>query len=143
DEELSKLAPICRQVTAQQDEVVFFEGSPATHVYGLVEGQIALQKSVRLPGMMSSRRTTVTLLCPGSVFGCPTLIEPYIYGLTAAAWTPIELIKMDSGRLRSLLEEHPSMERKVLKRMSKILSKRLSMVLAAWMSDKHLAMMAG
>ena len=67
EEEISRLVPLCSQFATIEDSVLFTEGRSASYLYVVVEGEIALQKSVRVPHGTSLRRTTITICRPGEI----------------------------------------------------------------------------
>ena len=60
-EELSRLSIPCSDFVVIEDGVLFKQGREASYVYLLSMGQIALQKSIRVPHGRRSRRTTIAV----------------------------------------------------------------------------------
>lgn len=75
EDELSKLTPLCSPFVVIKDAVLFTEGRPASHLYLVTEGQIALQKSTRVPYAIRSRRTVIAICRPGDVVGWSALVQ--------------------------------------------------------------------
>ena len=126
DEEVSKFIPLCADFAVIEGGVVIFnEGRDASHLYLVVEGQIALQKAIRAPHARGSRRTVVAVCRPGEVVGWSALVEPYRYTLSAAAWNSSRLIRVDSKLLRKALDTYPVIGYKVMGALSAIMSRRL------------------
>ena len=125
DEELSRLAPLCSDFVAVQDAILFTEGRNAIHLYVVTEGQIALQKAIRLPHATRSRRTTLTVCHPGDVVGWSALVEPHKYALSAIAWESSRLINVDAKMLRRALDIYPNMGYKVMLSLSALVSRRM------------------
>jgi CRP/FNR family transcriptional regulator, cyclic AMP receptor protein len=71
--------------TAAPGDVIYREGDKGTHMYGIVEGRIALQKS----------NTVVATLGPNDVFGERALIDEHPRDLTAIAVEPTVLAEVD------------------------------------------------
>ena len=139
EEELSRLASICSDYVVIQDAVVFAEGRTASHVYVLVEGKIALQKAIRAPNAKHPRRTTVTFCYPEEILGWSALVDPFKYTLSALAWDSCRLIRIDSQKLRKVLERHPEMGYKVMTSLSSVVSRRLRQTMDMLISQREVS----
>ena len=125
DGELEKLSPLCNEFTVAQDGLLFNEGRVASHLYIVMEGQIALHKAIRAPQARLPRRTTVAICRAGAVLGWSALVEPYKYSLSAVAWESSNLIRIDSKLFRKALEMYPGIGFKVMRSLSTVISDRL------------------
>ncbi len=125
-DELSMVAPLCSTFTVIQEGILFSEGRSASHVYLITDGQIALQKAVRVPHGRRSRRTTLGLCGPGEVVGWSALLEPYKHSVSATAWDSSRLIRIDARPMRTALESQPETGYKVMAALSDIVSRRLA-----------------
>lgn len=65
DYELGALGVLHSELVAIADSGLCKEGREAPLLYVVVEGQIVLQKTMRVPHGRASRRTTVTVCRPG------------------------------------------------------------------------------
>ena len=87
-------------VTRSAGDTLYYMGAPATHLYVLLHGQVAL----RLPG-----RNGVSLLIEqlgdGALFGSCVCIDLDTYSLTAQCLTDCELLRVESRVLRRLMEK--------------------------------------
>ena len=140
EEEMSKLAPFCSPFVVVEDVVLFREGRPASHLYLVTEGRIALQKSVRPRHGTHSRRTTVAVCQPGEIFGWSALVEPYQYTLSAVAWELSRLIIMDAKVLRRALAMYPEMGYRVMTALSAVMSKRLKQTTEALINERQVVL---
>jgi CRP-like cAMP-binding protein len=139
EEEITKLAPLCSEFAAVEDSIVFTEGRNATHLYVVVEGQIALQKSVRVPHGVYSRRTTITMCRSGEIMGWSALVAPHRYALSALAWESSRLIRVDAKMLRRALEMFPEMRCKVMTALTHVMARRLVQTTDALVSQRQIA----
>ena len=139
EEEVSKLAPICSDFAVIEDAIIFTEGRNASHLYVIAEGQVALQKAIRVPHARHPRRTTVTVCRPGEVIGWSALVEPFTYTLSAMGWESSHLISMDASMLRRALEGNPGIGYKVMRSLSALVSRRLRQTTEALISERQLS----
>jgi CRP-like cAMP-binding protein len=125
-DELSMVAPLCSTVSVFQEGILFSEGRTASHLYLVTDGQIALQKAVRVPHGRRSRRTTLALCAPGEVVGWSALLEPYKHTVLATAWDSSRLIRVDARPMRDAMESHPETGYKIMAALSDTVSRRLA-----------------
>ena len=140
EDELSKLSPLCSDFVAAENATIFAEGRNASRVYLVTEGQVALQKAIRVPHATRSRRTTVALCRTGDVVGWSALVEPYRYTLSAVAWDSSRLISIDAKMLRKALDMYPEMGFKVMKSLSGVMGRRLSQTTEALISAQQVSL---
>lgn len=138
EEELSKLAPLSSSYAAIEDSALFMEGHSASRLYLVTNGQIALQKSIRVPHGSHPRCTTITICRPGEVAGWSALVRPYNYTLSAVAWETSKLISVDAKMLRKALAMYPEMGFKVMEALSEVMSKRLRQTTEALIDKREL-----
>ena len=136
-DELSKLKHLCSDRVVVQDSTLFTEGREATHLYVVTEGQIALQKAMRAPHSRPSRRATIGICRAGDIAGWSSLVEPYKYTLSAVAWQPSKLIRIDSVTLRRALDIYPDMGYKVMKALSAIIASRLRQITTTLINERE------
>ena len=134
-EELSKLRLLCSDLVVVEGAFLVREGDRVSYVYVVAEGQIALQKAIRVPHAKRSRRTTITICRPGQVVGWSALVEPYKCNFSAVAWESSRLIRVDSSPLRKALDMYPKMGYNVMKSLSAIVAVRLRQTTDALVSE--------
>ena len=139
DGELDKIAPLCSHFVAVEDALIFREGHAATYLYVVTEGQIALQKSLRVPHRARSRRTTITICRPGEIVGWSALVEPYKYTLSAVAWEPSKMLRIESRRFRKALDVYPDIGYKIMRSLSGVTSRRLRQITDALTNERELS----
>lgn len=138
EQEIAALAPLCHQIDTLEAATVFPEGTPATHLYVITEGQVALQKSVRAPHAVWPRRTTVAVCQSGELIGWSALIAPFQYTLSALAWSPTTPFRFVSSRLRRTLEAQLEIGFKVMRSVSAVVSRRLTQTMDALINAREL-----
>ncbi len=137
EQELSKLAPLCSTFSAAEEAALFLEGRFASHLYLVTEGQIALQKRIRVPHATRPKRMTVTVCRAGEVVGWSALVEPYKYTLSAVAWDASRLIRIDAKMLRMALNLYPEIGYKIMGTLSAVMSRRLRQITEALISQRE------
>lgn len=80
------------------------EGDPATGCWVLRSGQIALGAVVPGRGLV-----VMQTLHAGDVVGWSWLVPPYRWPFTATADGPVDAIRLDARRLRSLTRQDPTL----------------------------------
>jgi len=141
EDELCVLMPFCTDAVVAEDGMIFNEGRDASHVYVITEGKIALQKHIRAPHARYSRRTTITLCHPGETAGWSALVDPFKYTLSAVAWEPSKLIKIDAVTLRKALEIYPEIGYKVTKALAAIMSRRLRYTIDVLINERETSLL--
>lgn len=91
------------------DEVVYFAGDPAAHLYVVAVGNVKLVRH-----SPSGQDVTLDVLAPGDFFGSLALLGDRHYPDTAQAQTPCCLLELDASDFKAILESHPSVTLKVL-----------------------------
>ena len=127
-DEVAKLIPLFSDFFAVEEALIFREGCAAAHLYLVTEGEIALQTSMRAPSRARSRRTTIAVCRPGEVMGWSALVEPYKYTLSAVAWVPSRMIRIESKMLRKVLDMYPEVGYKIMRSLSAVTSRRLRQI---------------
>ena len=108
--------------TFPEGGVVFREGGEATCLYVLMEGAIRL--SVREQERVDFMTSQV--MKEGTVFGIPSLLEPFSYNVTATCLKPSTLLIMDADQVRRKMEEEPRMGMAIMKRLALIYFNRIN-----------------
>lgn len=142
EQEIAARAPLCHQIDTLEATTVFPEGTPATHLYVITEGQVVLQKSMRAPHAVWPRRTTVAVCQSGELIGWSALIAPFQYTLSALAWSPTVLLRFESSRLYRTLEAQAELGLKVMRSVSAGVSRRLKQTMYALINARGVAEMA-
>ena len=140
DEEVSRLTPLFFRHEAAKEERIFDEGGEATHLYIVIDGAIGLQKRVRITDGKYVSRTVVATCKPGEVFGWSALVEPHEYTLSATAWEPTSLIRIEAASMRTILDEDSSIGYKVHTALAAVVSRRLRQLSHALTYEREMVM---
>jgi CRP-like cAMP-binding protein len=101
-------------------QVILSEGSPASALYLLEHGKVAL--SAHSPG---KGHLLVQTLGPGEVLGLSWLFPPYKWRFDGYAVEFVEALAVDGVRLRARIEEDPVLGYQVIKRIAPLILERL------------------
>jgi CRP/FNR family transcriptional regulator, cyclic AMP receptor protein len=112
DRELSRIASLADEIDAPQGKVLIREGEPGREFFVVVDGRARATVG---------ERTRVAPLGPGSSFGEISLLDQGLRSATVTAETDMRLLVLDSRSFSALIEEVPSVARKVLR----VLAERL------------------
>lgn len=102
--------------------VLFHQGAPAERFYLLLEGQIALTRSLQ-----EGQEKLAEVIAPGECFAEALMFNGSpLYPVTATAFRNSELVSIDAVHFRSLLEGQPGICLELLGSMSIRLHQRLN-----------------
>jgi CRP/FNR family transcriptional regulator, cyclic AMP receptor protein len=107
--ELSRIASLADEIEVEKGKVLTREGDPGQEAFVVVDGRARV--TLR-------DRGRVAALGPGACFGEMSLLDQGPRSATVAAETDMHLLVLDSRSFSSLLEEVPSVARKVLTAMA-------------------------
>jgi CRP-like cAMP-binding protein len=109
DRELARIASLADEIEAPSGRVLTREGDPGRECFVVVDGQARVTVGDR--GRLAP-------LAPGECFGEMSLIDQGPRSATVEAETEMHLLVLDSRSFSSLLEEVPSVARKMLAAMA-------------------------
>lgn len=116
---MDEIAGICNEEEAPKDTVLFEKGHEAEALYILQQGTVNL--------IIKNGGTLIYGLSdPGQVFGWSTMVESGVYTASAVCATDLRTIKIERAKLDKVFEKHPEVGLKVLKRLARVVSQRLS-----------------
>jgi len=115
-EAISNAAQVIARVAG---DTIYYMGTPATHLYVLLHGQVAL----RLPGR-GGVSLLIEQLADGAMFGSCLCLDLDAYYLTAQCLTDVELLRVEATLLRRLMEGDLMMGFALQQHISKIYFKR-------------------
>jgi CRP-like cAMP-binding protein len=107
--ELSRIASLADEVDVPEGKVLTREGDQGREFFVVVEGQARV---------MVGDRGRVSALGPGASFGEMSLLDQGPRSATVEAETDMQLLVLDTRSFSSLLNEVPSVARKVLAAMA-------------------------
>ena len=105
-----------------EGETIFKQGDKANHIYILIEGLIELSvKAEEKFGLLTSK-----IEKEGAVFGMPSLIEPFLYNVTATCSKPSKVLVINAGRLKMEMEKDSKMGLEIMKKLVYIYFNRIN-----------------
>jgi signal transduction histidine kinase len=125
DEELVKMAALCREECYPNGVKLFTEGAPAEKLYLVLEGKISLEKRIQLGRSDSSRHATVSIRGPGQLVGWTSLVPPYIYAFSAVCLGPSNLLAIDGHDMRTFMTQNPEAGLKFMERIAVLIRERM------------------
>lgn len=114
--QLEQVATLCQEITFQEGEVIFLEGSDSDELYIIVQGAVDIQVNPALVStpnahpIEQSQPITITTLKRGQSFGEITLVDQGLRSATArAAINNTRLLVIPSGKLLLLCDTEPKL----------------------------------
>jgi len=113
------LRPLFEQFTCPADTVIFEQDTPATYLYLLIKGEVAIRyKPYDGPSIILTR------LHEGDVFGWSTVVGSPHYTSSIISETQIEAIRIRRVDLLKLFSDAPETGKVVMDRLARVVSSR-------------------
>jgi len=125
DDELERIAALCREEVCEAGTTVHEEGAVAEYLYIVQDGEVTLELELELQPYASPRRTTIEVVTKGGAFGWSALVEPYTRTLSSECTERTKLIILKGSDLLDLLDSEPHIGYKVMTAIAKIVGSRL------------------
>lgn len=125
DDELDRMADLCREEVYEAGATIHEEGSAAEYLYLVREGKVVLEMELELLPYASPRQTTIEVVTEGEAFGWSALVEPYTRTLSAQCMERTKLIVLKGSDLFDLFESEPHMGYEVMAAIAKLVGSRL------------------
>ena len=125
DDELERIAALCREEVYEAGTVVHEEGSAAKHFYIVQDGKVALELGLELQPYASTRRTIIEVVTKGQAFGWSSLVEPHIRTLSSKCTERTRVIVLKGSELLDLFDSEPHIGYKVTASVANIVGSRL------------------
>lgn len=123
DEELGKIAPICRERAFTKGEEIFGEASLGQELYIICKGRVSLEVALPdHPGRTSERLATAT---SGMVFGELSLVDGSPRSAMARALDDTTVIEIKSDEIHKIMEEQPHIGYIIMRNLATVLCERL------------------
>jgi CRP/FNR family transcriptional regulator, cyclic AMP receptor protein len=122
---LDKLSVLCRGMTYKQGVMIFKEGDKATELYVLTDGKVVLEMDVRPIPDRPGIPTALEIINKGGAFGWSTLVEPYVYTLSARCVNNCAVLAIKSDMLRKAMADDPCLGFELMTHVAKLISLRL------------------
>lgn len=124
EEDLQAIAAFCDEKSFPEGMLVLEEGAPASTLFVVERGKLALEKKVQLGRQSTPRNATVGYVGPNQMAGFSTLASPYTYSTSAVCIEPTRLIAIDGESLRVYLEAHPAAAAKIMHALAALIGDR-------------------
>ncbi|MDO9302783.1 MAG: cyclic nucleotide-binding domain-containing protein [Anaerolineales bacterium] len=113
------LKPLFEQYTCPADTVIFEQGAPATYLYLLIKGEVAIRYKP-----YDSPPITLTRLRDGDVFGWSAVVGSPHYTSSIISETEVEAIRIRGSHLLKLFNDAPETGKVVMDRLALVVSSR-------------------
>jgi CRP/FNR family cyclic AMP-dependent transcriptional regulator len=120
DEELERVAEVCKEQSFTFGQTIFKEGEPGNRLYMISAGEVRISRVV--PG---SGEEALTVLKPGACFGEMSVFDRSERSTDAIANTDCTLITISRSDFEMLLDFNRDIGYKVLWSVVRLLSERL------------------
>jgi CRP-like cAMP-binding protein len=113
------LKPLFEQFTCPADTVIFEQDTPATYLYLLIKGEVAIRyKPYDGPPI------TLTRLRDGDVFGWSAVVGSPHYTSSIISESEVEAIRIRGSLLLKLFSDAPETGKVVMDRLARVVSPR-------------------
>jgi CRP-like cAMP-binding protein len=120
DEELARVAEVCKEQTFKFGQTIFKEGEPGNRLYMISDGEVRISRVV--PG---SGEEALTVLKPGACFGEMSVFDRSERSTDAIANKDCTLLTITRSDFEMLLDFNRDIAHKVLWSVVRLLSERL------------------
>ncbi len=120
DDELTRVAEICKEQQFKSGKTIFKEGEPGNRLYLVAEGEVRISRQV--PG---SGEEALTVLKPGACFGEMAVFDRSERSTDAIANTDCRLVTITRSDFEILLDFNQEMGFKILWSVVRLLCDRL------------------
>ena len=105
-----------------EGKTIFHQGDEAVGLYILIEGVVDL--TVKTGEKIDFMTSTIDK--EGSVFGMPSLLEPFRYNVTAPCLKPSQVLMIEADHIRKRMEQDTRMGMEIMKKLALIYFNRLN-----------------
>jgi len=123
DDQLTKLAPFCREESYEAGTLIFRAGTPSHTIYVVSSGSVALEMDLQIG--RGKGTATIGTVTRGGCASCSGLTSPYLHTTTGRALEKTELIALDTRILKRLFKEKPKVGEVVMNNLAKVIASRL------------------
>ncbi|MBP6179754.1 MAG: cyclic nucleotide-binding domain-containing protein [Anaerolineales bacterium] len=118
-DQVAVLKPLFEDFTCPANTVIFEQGDPASYMYLLISGEIAIRyKPYDGPAI------TLTRLRAGDVFGWSAVVGSKQYTSSIVSETEVRTIRIHGRDLVSLVENYPQTGEVIVDRLAQMVSSR-------------------
>ena len=123
--DLNKIAGFTESKTYEAGATIFSQGSPASELYVLEKGKVALQMQLPTSQNNLAKRVTVDIVTRNDLFGWSAAVGRRVFSLTAICLEPTTVAAIDGLKLKSLLQQDTHIGYYVLSRLIEVAASRL------------------
>ncbi len=136
DHDFGLLADLSRSVKVPRGRILFSQDEPATAFFIVVRGWVSL-----LRDQPDGTRTVLRIVGPGESFAEATMTPCARYPLGAEVASDARLVRIDTGRLRALIMEHPALSLSLVAAVFRQSNRLLDQIehLKSWPIERRLA----
>ncbi len=137
---MHRIGQLAQRHDYEQDEVIFREGQEASHLYGVLNGEVELSILFRDRVMQADiqyeeyvhkrvdiieKEIVIEVLGPGEIFSWSAFSAPHRLTSTAVCSRPTQVFAIEASGLKALLAQAPEVGYLFMQRVSEIISRRL------------------
>jgi CRP/FNR family cyclic AMP-dependent transcriptional regulator len=137
---MEKIASKGQILEFKAEDVIFHVDEPATHFYGLLEGEIDLvlvfkdkvlktdieyEEAIQATMVDEEKEIIVDTVTPGQVFGWASIVGPAKRTVNAACSENSRVIAIPAAELAAMFEKDHTLGFTIMKRLSDIIASRL------------------
>jgi CRP/FNR family transcriptional regulator, cyclic AMP receptor protein len=117
--QIALLKPLFEQYTCPANTVIFEQDTPATYLYLLIKGEVAIRYKP-----YDGPTITLTRLRVGDVFGWSAVVGSPHYTSSIISETEVEAIRIRGNHLLKLSSDVPETGKVVMDRLARVVSPR-------------------
>ena len=126
DEQLTKLTALATEESYPAGVQMYQKGDAAKGLFMITSGKVILFMENYVGPHKPPMQVTVDIITKGESMGWSSIVEPYLYTLSALSIEDVKLIMFDAFGLRRLLEEDCSLGFRMMQAVAKVISMRLT-----------------
>lgn len=138
DEHLKKVEGLCSREVYEAGGYIFRSGDTAESLFVLEEGKIALQLELPMRHAELRKRVTVDTIAKSEFFGWSSLVEPYVYTLTAICLRQATVLVINAAKLSSLFQANFAIAYEVLYGVVNVMGARLHDTMQLLVTERSL-----
>jgi CRP-like cAMP-binding protein len=130
---LERLLAVGRRTSVPSGTTLFKLGEPATSMYVIARGRVALSLPIEIRG--AQQDITVDERGPGDVIAWSALVPPHLSAYAARALIDSELVQLPSAALMPALRAEPAAGMQVMTNLAAVVGRRMHLVQAMWLRE--------
>jgi len=122
DQEIDKIKKVCHEISYQEGEIIFKEGSPADKFYIVLEGSVEVWKDYN-----DLRKDLLAVHGRGHLFGEMALIDELPRSATLVTKEFTRLAYIDQPNFQQIFQENPVISRSIMRSVSSMVRRSNSL----------------